>query len=148
MQPIVVYIWIERVIEMDIKKSEKVNGDYLVMWTSLKKHFSINLNSIINLSMPFLAMISLLVYFLFIFADDNISYYGLNFYFFFKGIIHKWRHTKRVLAFFMPGTKYCICLVRMKKGANRTMKVKRPLWRQMNMFGPRIKIMLILQLTI
>ena len=28
-----------------------------------------------------------------------------------------------------------------RKGANRTMKVKRPLWEQRNMFGPRIKIM-------
>ena len=28
-----------------------------------------------------------------------------------------------------------------KKGANRTMKVKRPLWEQRNMFGARIKIM-------
>ena len=34
-----------------------------------------------------------------------------------------------------------------KKGPNRTMKVKRPFWRQRNMFGTRIKIMLKEQLV-
>ena len=38
-------------------------------------------------------------------------------------------------------SQYCICLVGMKKGANRTIKVKRPLQRQKDMFGARLKIM-------
>ena len=42
---------------------------------------------------------------------------------------------------------YCIYLVAMKKIANWTMKVKRPLWRQRNMFGARIKIMWEVQLV-
>ena len=38
-------------------------------------------------------------------------------------------------------TYYCICLVKMKVAPIRTMNVKRPLWRQRNMFGARLNIM-------
>ena len=37
-------------------------------------------------------------------------------------------------------TYYCAC-IDTEKGANITIKVKSPLWKERNMFGPRIKIM-------
>ena len=54
-------------------------------------------------------------------------------------LVNRWS----IINSFMPleSYLYCVCLVTIKKGANKTMKVKRPLWRQRNTFSARIKIM-------
>ena len=63
---------------------------------------------------------------------------GLSKFFFFFSGKFCWKYLMRDLQLFR--WYYCICLV-IIKGANRTMKVKRPLWEQRKMISARVKIM-------